>query len=354
MDTSHPTIQPARLKKYAYSQIDSLNKTSKVIAGICTILGARHELVSTHTFDTAVEITLTVANIKLTLLADHTFVQEIGRAHFDLPSDYIIPQALQCASVENVLSPFLTQLESHLQITITVDDVRLPDPDAQSGTFDYYAIFHPDHPYFMIGISLEADFPEIPLPLYPVNENLNISFPIVLDEMSLTLTEIESLDIGDIFLSHISRNTTTINCRLPIAGQWISATIQDNKLLFKHMDIQMIDQETANAPAPTLNDDTPAFEADQNDSNQTTIPVAEQKIIDEQTLGEVQINVRFDLGEISLPLKDIQNLVEGSVVELPQSFDELVRISINSTPIGQAELIDIDGKVGVRILRLNR
>ncbi len=354
VDTSHHTIHPARLKHYAYSQIQDLNKTSKLVAGLCTILGARHQLASSTSFEQAVQISLKLGDSHLILLADRNFVQEIGCAHFDLPADYVIPEGLQCASVENVLSPFLHQLENALNITIAIEDVRLADVDSLNGQFDYYAISHPDHRDFNVALSLVSDLPDIPLPLYPVDDTMTITFPIVLDEMSLSLNQIEDLEIGDIFLSQISRTATTLDCRLPLAGHWLGAAIEDNKLLFKQMDIQMTNEENQSQPAPTPDDQDSTTADGQDASVEEGNPVAAQKIVDEQTLGDAEIKVRFDLGELSMALKDVQNLVEGSVVELPQSFDQLVRISINGTPVGQAELIDIDGKAGVRILRLNR
>ena len=75
----------------------------------------------------------------------------------------------------------------------------------------------------------------------------------------------------------------------------------------------------------------------------------------EQAIGdpdEIPVRVTFDIGRIEIPLGELRRLGAGAVVELDRSVDDLVRISANGRPIGDGVLVDIEGRAGVRIVRL--
>ena len=57
-------------------------------------------------------------------------------------------------------------------------------------------------------------------------------------------------------------------------------------------------------------------------------------------------------GDLEITLAELRRLGPGSVMELPRSITEPVRISAQGRPVGQGELVDIEGMVGVKIVRL--
>jgi type III secretion protein Q len=67
---------------------------------------------------------------------------------------------------------------------------------------------------------------------------------------------------------------------------------------------------------------------------------------------EIPVRMTFDIGRIEIPLGDLRRLGVGAVVELDRDIDELVRISANGRPIGDGVLVDVEGRAGVRIVRL--
>ncbi len=64
------------------------------------------------------------------------------------------------------------------------------------------------------------------------------------------------------------------------------------------------------------------------------------------------VRVAFDVGRIELSLGDLRNLDIGAVLELGRQPEGLVRISANGRAVGQGTLVDVDGAVGVRIVRM--
>jgi type III secretion protein Q len=76
---------------------------------------------------------------------------------------------------------------------------------------------------------------------------------------------------------------------------------------------------------------------------------------DDDAIGdpdELPVKLAFDVGRLDLSLGELRRLDVGSVLELNGSADALVRISANGRLIGQGALVDVNGSVGVRIVRM--
>jgi type III secretion protein Q len=76
---------------------------------------------------------------------------------------------------------------------------------------------------------------------------------------------------------------------------------------------------------------------------------------DDDVIGdpdELPVKLVFDVGRLDVSLGELRRLDAGSVLELNGSADALVRISANGQLIGQGALVDVNGAVGVRIVRM--
>ena len=67
---------------------------------------------------------------------------------------------------------------------------------------------------------------------------------------------------------------------------------------------------------------------------------------------ELPVRLVFDVGRLDMSLGELRRLDAGSVLELNGSADALVRISANGRLVGQGALVDVNGSVGVRIVRI--
>lgn len=70
------------------------------------------------------------------------------------------------------------------------------------------------------------------------------------------------------------------------------------------------------------------------------------------SINDIPVRLSFDVGEVILPFDMVQKLTEGSVVDLNYPITPMVTIRSNNKVIGTGELVDIDGKKGVRISQL--
>jgi type III secretion protein Q len=68
---------------------------------------------------------------------------------------------------------------------------------------------------------------------------------------------------------------------------------------------------------------------------------------------ELTVQLTFSLGELSIPLGELRRLQPGYAFELERGLERLVTIHSHGQRIGVGELIQIDGRAGVRIVELS-
>ncbi|WP_131115261.1 type III secretion system cytoplasmic ring protein SctQ [Lichenihabitans psoromatis] len=67
---------------------------------------------------------------------------------------------------------------------------------------------------------------------------------------------------------------------------------------------------------------------------------------------DIQVQLSFEVGRLDITLGELRRLGPGMVLDIARDAVELVRISAHGRPIGQGELVDVEGAVAVRIVRL--
>ena len=77
----------------------------------------------------------------------------------------------------------------------------------------------------------------------------------------------------------------------------------------------------------------------------------EQYVDGGEGLGKLSVRLSFDLGERSIPLADLMQLGPGHVFDLGRDVRKAVTIRANGRPVGEGEIVDVDGQIGVVVLR---
>ncbi|HRJ54055.1 MAG TPA: type III secretion system cytoplasmic ring protein SctQ [Candidatus Thiothrix moscowensis] len=94
------------------------------------------------------------------------------------------------------------------------------------------------------------------------------------------------------------------------------------------------------------------------DKNALTITSEWNAMSDNETktninhIAQLPVQLSFDLGEKTLSFNEVRQLRPGHILELSASLPELVQIRSHNRLVGSGELVDINGRVGVRILKL--
>jgi type III secretion protein Q len=70
-------------------------------------------------------------------------------------------------------------------------------------------------------------------------------------------------------------------------------------------------------------------------------------------LEQIPVRLCFDLGERMMTLAELKTVAPGYIFELGREPRRAVTIRVNGRKIGEGELVDIDGSIGVSILAIN-
>ncbi len=71
-----------------------------------------------------------------------------------------------------------------------------------------------------------------------------------------------------------------------------------------------------------------------------------------QQINQIPVQLSFDLGQKTLSFNEVKQLRPGYVIDLTQALPEVVQIRAQNKLIGTGELVDISGRIGIRILSL--
>lgn len=69
-------------------------------------------------------------------------------------------------------------------------------------------------------------------------------------------------------------------------------------------------------------------------------------------LDEIPVRLTFDVGEREITLGDLRSIQPGYVFNLGRDPRSMVSIRANGRLVGEGELVDIEGRIGVSVLRL--
>ena len=69
----------------------------------------------------------------------------------------------------------------------------------------------------------------------------------------------------------------------------------------------------------------------------------------EGQFAELRVNLVFVAGRLQLTVAELQQIQPGHVFDLRRVADRHIEITANGAAIGVGELVEVDGRVGVRV-----
>ncbi len=67
---------------------------------------------------------------------------------------------------------------------------------------------------------------------------------------------------------------------------------------------------------------------------------------------DVPVTLSVELGSCSLPMKNVLQLVQGSIVQLDKKADTPVDLFVNSKRIAEGEVVVVENRFGIKITKL--
>jgi len=113
------------------------------------------------------------------------------------------------------------------------------------------------------------------------------------------------------------------------------------------------DETEAPEEATKIDFDVPPSEAEEIDVGQPTEAQGGPVLKEIMDLApDIPVQVVAVMGRKSVTVKDLLALRMGQVVELDKAPGETVDLVANGKVIGKGELVEVDGKLGIRVLKL--
>ncbi|OZG72675.1 hypothetical protein BTA51_14190 [Hahella sp. CCB-MM4] len=241
------------------------------------------------------------------------------------PSVY--PPPLLAALVTSQLHAVMHGLSSMLETELEMDDIQRTDKLESN---DLCIGFHLSKEA-AVGrgfIKLPSNITEkvagliAELPVSPSTVPVQppIVIQVLLSEMRLSCKDLNYLETGDVLMLPPDTSADQVTLRITGYGA-CRARLDDHKLVLV----------------------TPMTSQIQNISEHPDAP---------SDLGNIELTMEFHLGSLKLTLAELTELAEGTTLDLDLGLEAPVSAKINGQTVARCELVEIDGRLGVRIVRL--
>ncbi len=305
---------------------------------------------STAPEDTFASIEWAGALLQLQLPAATT--EQLMSALLDTAALPDIPEEMQTATLQAALSDLLTSLErlgrGAPQLIATTQGqppAALPHSfiwhlTADSGDQAITGLLRADSLGLLLMAGLLSDRPAHEGPL--ISDDIALQLKLDIGYSTLSALELQQLGLGDVLLMKRSflGAERVLWLQAPGAGglhvQLPTQTSADDA------DGSSPENSAASAPFLTVVQSwthaMPTLE--ENPSNEAA------------SFDAIPLRLSFDLGELSLTLAQLRALQPGQTIRLEHPIASAVRIRANGALIGEGDLVDIDGHLGVSVCRL--
>jgi len=152
-----------------------------------------------------------------------------------------------------------------------------------------------------------------------------LSLPVEVGRASLPLEEVAGLGVGDLLLFSACPPASAESCPvwLKCGRGGFVAHVEGAQLTLKE------DYQGGQPPM-------------KSDESETNIMLAEG----------IDVELVVELGRVEMTAAEVMNLGKGDVVTLRRALVKPVDLRVGGKLLGRAELVDVDGEAGIRIVEL--
>lgn len=280
--------------------------------------------------DDLLEVRLDWGGAQALLRVDAAWIDEVASRTLDAPLDRRAPETLVVAMLEAALGELADSIEDathkRLRILGTGRGSSHNDPHGlawrlERGQRDVRGELWVD----ALGLGFlaaackasPAASADARLPL----DDLPVPLRFALGQTDIDLQQLRRLHIGDVVLMD--------EC-------WLN---NDTQLVLRAGDRQAFDctlnattLEVVKGPRPIMSDSLESHDE-----------------ADAESLGDLPVRLSFDLGARTVTLRELQDIGAGHVFDMGRELRRAVHIRANGKAVGEGELVEIDGRIGVAV-----
>lgn len=195
---------------------------------------------------------------------------------------------------------------------------------------------------------------ELLMTWFPHLEMLKTKLIAEIGEINFSSTDLYSLEPSDIILLpdvNMKFYGTELSGEIFVRlGLWGSLGFK-SEVITEDSAVKVILNAVCNNPRPHSREDKNKDMATRSEDG--TQEMEEEDLSQSaEFIESVPVTVVVELGRRNLTISDVTRLRIGQIIDLNRTPSEPVELSVDGKIIGKGELVDVDGELGVRILRL--
>jgi type III secretion system YscQ/HrcQ family protein len=301
----------------------------------------------------SVLVTIAINGTDARVFVPPAMIHRAARSFFGLAKDHAMPESLAAAALEASLEPLIARLEKAAGIEIAVRGIAVAGHEA-AGTapFTFRLPGLPEGGTIAIRPSADLAMPKLPATAWTTGDALTLSVPMVVAEVGVTVAELGHLSTGDVIVLPGMTAANVAHVQLAISPHTvIIAEVDGHRLTVARSGKSMSNTDAASGAkgAPAAKPATPAAKPA---AAAPAAPAAPEPVVPAATVEELPLSIVFDLGTVELSLAELKALVPGQVIDLAREPGNAVRVTVNGRRIGAGEIVEIEGRLGVRITEL--
>jgi len=296
----------------------------------------------------SVEVTIAINGVDTRLFVPPGMIHRAARSFFGLAKDHAMPESLAAAALEASLEPLIARLEKAAGIEIAVRGIAVAGHDAaDTAPFAFRLPAVPDGGTIAVRPSAELALPKLPRTSWTTGDALTVRVPMVVAEVGVTVAELEHLAAGDVIVLAGKTAADVAQVQLAISTHTvIIAEVDGHRLTVARAGKSMSNTDAASGQKPAPAAKPAAAGA------KPAAPAAPEAVVPPAAIEELPLSIVFDLGTVELSLAELKALVPGQVIDLARAPGNAVRVTVNGRRIGAGEIVEIEGRLGVRITEL--
>ena len=322
----------AAFPKFTRAEANANNAACRIAALIAQALGLDLAATKVPHDGATIELGLTVDSADYRVLAPVSLANTIASRFLSLTTDYTIPEELLPAVLEATLAAGLAEIERVIGASVKFQRLtRREEPAWPSEILLLHLRSLGSRAVIgIISPPLSVSSPH-PSSLWIDEKYLSLRLAIVVGAVPLTTADLRNLAIGDVVLLPATQHEEGLHVYLSLSDRHaIQASINGDQLTVLNKGNLMSTEVSE-----------PGEEAQ---ATTTSAPAV--------SIDDVTLKVIFDLGEIELSVPEVRALVPGQTIDLGRLPAQAVRVSVNGRRIGTGEIVEIEGRLGVRLLEL--
>jgi type III secretion system YscQ/HrcQ family protein len=337
---------PLSAPKLTRSDVQAANAACRLAFVVSREFGLDLSVGGQAQAEDAIEVTVAVDSAELSVFVPASLLHHAARTYFALVRDYPVPESLVVATLEATVAPALARIEKAAGVQLALRRMNVAKPEAFVDAPLAFTIIGAAGGTVAVVPSPQLAMPRLAAPPWTESQSLPIALPLIVAELGLTIAEFDSLAVGDVLVLAGMSEADTKQVHLaisPAAG--IIARIDGHSLSIERLGKSMSTSDAA--PAARHTPATPA-----RPGAAPAAGAAKTPVLAAASVEELPMRIVFDFGDLELTLAELKALVPGQVIDLARAPGSAVRMTVNGRRIGAGEIVEIDGRLGVRITEL--